>query len=161
MSDNDRFATDISGLNLDNALFDGAFSRLAANGAGDLSYTLLKPNKLNGVTGVVDALSAKGDVSVVTTSNATTMNNVPTPDTSIQHKGYVSEVSITPSEEGDEISMTQDEVTTGFSMNILPRVLANGVVGMNLVFLSQSLLVQVVGLIYSPLAVKQCSLKRS
>ena len=85
LSDEDGYATDINGLNLNNDWIDTGFSREGAGGVGNLAYTLLKPTSLAGV-GVIDALSTKGDVSIVTSSNATTLNNVPTP---VQVKGVI------------------------------------------------------------------------
>ena len=89
LSDEDGYATDINGLNLNNDWIDTGFSREGAGGVGNLAYTLLKPTSLAGVGGVIDALSTKGDVSIVTYSNATTLNNVPTPVQVSNTKGYI------------------------------------------------------------------------
>ncbi|MBO9428541.1 secretin N-terminal domain-containing protein [Sulfitobacter sp. R18_1] len=125
------FAVDFSSVDL------GSFD-YAANSAGSLAsaaqlgWTLLSP--MSGVpdlNGIVRALDSKGDVSVVTTANATTLNNIPTPIQVGNNRTYVSSISEVIDTNGASSSTVEtDSVATGFNMQILPRILSNSVVAL-------------------------------
>ena len=118
LSDQDKYATDINGLDLSNDFWNAGFNRSGAGGVGDLAFTLLKPTSLAGVNGVIDALSTRGDVSVVTSSNATTLNNIPTPVQVANTKGYIKSITVESSDEGTTTTVENDTVTTGFNMQL-------------------------------------------
>lgn len=136
LEDADDFSSDL------NLLWEGTnnwlagFTKVAGGataGSGDLAWTLLKPNSpIAGTSGIVRALSTKGDVSVVTTANATTLNNVPTPIQVGNSRNYVSSSGPETDADGNVVGflIETDTVTTGFNMQLLPRVFTNNVVGL-------------------------------
>ena len=136
IEDSDEYGTDISTLLDTNTLLSAGFTNTGVSGdmgGGSLAFNILKPTGIfTGTSGLVRALSKKGDVSVVTTANATTLNNVPTPLQVGNSRNYVAAVtSETDSETGAQtFSIETDSVTTGFNMQLLPRVLSNGVVAL-------------------------------
>ncbi len=135
MSDTSEFGTDF-GINfrdLDLGSFDyTANSASSVSGGSSLGWTLLEP--LTGIpdlSGVIKALKTKGDVSVVTTANATTLNNVPTPIQVGNNRTYVSSITEVVDELGDtSTELETDNVSTGFNMQMLPRVLSDGVIAL-------------------------------
>jgi type IVB pilus formation R64 PilN family outer membrane protein len=90
-----------------------------------MSWTLLNPiSSISNLSGVVKFLNSKGDVSVVTTANATTLNNVPTPINVGNRRAYVSEITVETDEFGNQVEgFVTEEVATGFNMQLLPRVI--------------------------------------
>lgn len=93
-----------------------------------LGWALLNTNsEWSGSNALVSALSTRGDVSVVTTAAVTTVSGVPVPLQVGEERDYVKEITSTPVEGSDpQISFATDTVSTGFSLQVIPRVERNG-----------------------------------
>jgi type IVB pilus formation R64 PilN family outer membrane protein len=89
--------------------------------------------KFAGSNAVVDALSQNGRVSVVTTASLTTVNGAPVPLQVVNRRGYLAQITVqqaatttTAGTTGVFEQLTPGEVTTGFNMQLLPRILKDG-----------------------------------
>jgi type IVB pilus formation R64 PilN family outer membrane protein len=135
-TDSDQYATDLNLVWAGTNNWMAGFTKVATGGiegAGQGNWQLLKPNSdYAGTNGIVEALSQKGDVSVVTTANATTLNNVPTPIQVGNTRGYIKSFSAgEETEEGSSGPTVEDgSVTTGFNMQVIPRVMSNSIIGL-------------------------------
>lgn len=80
-------------------------------------------SKWNGSEAIIDALSTQGDVSILTSTVVTTLNNkvAPVEVTNIKH--YVSNITTTVSDGTPTTSAETEELSTGFSMQVVPRIL--------------------------------------
>lgn len=116
------------GLNFGNAA--GGVVPAVAGGAGPgLGWALLdNASKLKGSNALVNALSTRGDVSVVTTASVTTVNGVPVPLQVGEERDYVKQVTTTAatSDTAATTSVEPGTVSTGFSLQLTPRVERNG-----------------------------------
>lgn len=75
---------------------------------------------------IVNALSSQGTVSVATRAGATTSNNRAAPIEVVDETAYLKEVTIQEDDNGnDRILRTPDTVTTGFQMQLFPRIMNN------------------------------------
>lgn len=76
---------------------------------------------------IVQALSAQGRVGTVIDTNVVTLNNQPAPVAVTENRGFISKTSLTPGSLGSVsvITMEQDVLTTGFIMNLLPTIMEN------------------------------------
>ncbi|MFA7588549.1 MAG: hypothetical protein WCY11_20575 [Novosphingobium sp.] len=75
---------------------------------------------------VVNALSSQGAVSISTRAGATTSNNRAAPIEVVDETPYLSEVTIEEDDNGkDRILRSTDTVTTGFQMQLFPRIMNN------------------------------------
>ncbi|EPX83526.1 hypothetical protein [Salipiger mucosus] len=129
MDDSGELATDFSLADVESGEFDFRSSGGSNDLASSLGWQILEPiGRIGNLSGAVRMLEEKGDVSVVTTANATTLNNVPTPIQVGNERSYVSEISEETDQETNETSTTFEtsSVQTGFNMQVLPRVVSNG-----------------------------------
>ena len=83
------------------------------------------------VDSFIQALSTKNDTSLVTSGTVTTLNNKPAPIQVTKKQNYISEITKTNSGSGDgssdyDISTTTEEIETGFTLDVLPRILEHG-----------------------------------
>lgn len=78
----------------------------------------------NGSSAIVGALSRLGDTTLVTSTNVTTLNNIPAPVSVTTEQGYLQSSSTTVSGTSgtSQSSLTPGTITTGFNMNLLPQV---------------------------------------
>jgi type IVB pilus formation R64 PilN family outer membrane protein len=80
------------------------------------------------VDAAMQALSEEGQTNLVTSGTVTTMNNKPAPIQVVKTQNYISE--ITKTSDGDssnyDISVETDQIETGFTMSVLPRILDHG-----------------------------------
>ena len=128
--------SDTFGLNLD-ALWqntDGETFRLLSPVTGiadDVRQNigmLIKPDDWN-INAGIQALSKKNTVNLITSGTVTTMNNKPAPIQVVKKQNYISEITKTNSGgDGDsyDISTETEEIETGFTMSVLPRILEHG-----------------------------------
>lgn len=93
----------------------------------NLTMTILNGNW--SVTGAIQALSKQGTTNLITSGTVTTLNNKPAPIQVIKKQNYISEITKTNSG-GDasyyDISTETEEIETGFTLDVLPRILEHG-----------------------------------
>lgn len=95
--------------------------------ANGFSWGILKKNWT--ADAAVKALSQQTNASLVTSGTVTTLNNKPAPIQVTQKQNYIAEMTKTNSgSDGDnyDISVTTEEVETGFTLDVLPRILEHG-----------------------------------
>jgi type IVB pilus formation R64 PilN family outer membrane protein len=80
-------------------------------------------SKWNGTEAIVDALSTQGDVSILTSTVVTTLNNKVAPVEVANIRHYVSNITTTVSDGTPTTSAETEELSTGFSMQVIPRIL--------------------------------------
>lgn len=80
------------------------------------------------VDAAMQALSEEGQTNLVTSGTVTTMNNKPAPIQVVKTQNYISEITKTNSGDSDtyDISVETEEIETGFTMSVLPRILDHG-----------------------------------
>src|SRR6185437_49407 len=91
---------------------------------------------LNGSSLVINALSTITKTSLVTSTAVTTLSNQPVPVQFIDQLSYLASVQNTISGQGglSQVSLTPGQITTGFSLNVLPVIQSD-----NSVFLQLSI----------------------
>lgn len=117
------------GINVGNAAVAGGVVPSPAGGIGPgLGWALLNGSKFSGSNALVNALSTRGDVSVVTTASVTTVNGVPVPLQVGEERDYVKQVTTTAATQDTAATttVTPGTVSTGFSLQLTPRVERNG-----------------------------------
>ena len=78
---------------------------------------------------IMQALSQKNKTTLVTSGTVTTLNNKPAPIQVTQKQNYISEMTKTNNgTDGSnyDISVTTEEIETGFTLDVLPRILEHG-----------------------------------
>jgi type IVB pilus formation R64 PilN family outer membrane protein len=112
----------------------GAITNTTAGAAGapGLGWAVLN-GQFGGTNAVVNALSQNGRVSVVTTASLTTINGAPVPVQVVNRRGYLASVATTTiagtgtgTGAGAQSTLTPGEVTTGFNLQLVPRILKDG-----------------------------------
>jgi type IVB pilus formation R64 PilN family outer membrane protein len=103
---------------------------LATTGAG-LGMTIVGGTKLsdkfNGSAAVIEALSSQGKVSLVTSASVTTLSNKIAPVQVANMISYLDSLTtITDSNGNPTVTATQARLNTGFTMEVLPRVMDHG-----------------------------------
>ena len=116
-----------------NLVLAGAGSSFSVNGAavtpGSIGGTSLSGSQL-----IINALSQQNKTSLVTSTAVTTISNQPVPVQFVNQQSYLSSVSttVTGSAGTAQTALTPGQLTTGFSLNILPVIEENGNVNMQL-----------------------------
>ncbi len=121
------------GLNLSAMFNDGHTTfRLASPTGGvadDIADNLtmaITPKNWTG-NAIVKALSSQGATTLVTSGTVTTLNNKPAPIQVIKKQNYISEITKTNGGDNDyDISTETEEIETGFTLDVLPRILEHG-----------------------------------
>lgn len=92
------------------------------------SLTMGISSKRWSVDAAMNALSQEGQTNLVTSGTVTTMNNKPAPIQVVKTQNYISDITKTNSGDSDsyDISVETEEIETGFTMSVLPRVLDHG-----------------------------------
>lgn len=127
--------SDTFGLNLSSAFKDGKTSIGVASAASGLSSDVtqnltmtLMPGNWN-INASIQALSTQATTNLITSGTVTTLNNKPAPIQVVKKQNYISEITKTNSG-GDsnyyDLSTETEEIETGFTMNVLPRILEHG-----------------------------------
>lgn len=84
-------------------------------------------NQWQGSKAVFSALSQQGDVSVVTSATAMTLNNQMVPLQVGRQQAYLASSATTQvPNSGTTTTLTPGTITTGFSMNVLPHIQSDG-----------------------------------
>ena len=128
MLDSDSYALDLS------ATFKaGSLKNVTAKSPGfiDDTYNNLSmgiSSKHWDVSAAIGALSEEGRTNLVTSGTVTTMNNKPAPIQVVKTQNYISNITKTNSGDSDtyDISVETEEIETGFTMSVLPRILDHG-----------------------------------
>ncbi|MBQ9236026.1 MAG: hypothetical protein IJ184_06150 [Alphaproteobacteria bacterium] len=135
MTDTDSYGLDLNGI-LSGA-FNDKFGTIEFVGSQTFANAATKTSQLTwGLTrgdisadAIVKALSEKTRASLVTSGTVTTLNNKPAPIQVTSKENYISEMTKTNSGSDSsnyDLSVTTDEIETGFTMNVLPRILEHG-----------------------------------
>ena len=130
MTDSDRYGLDLK------ASFGDGVTALGVTGtqglgaedlAGSLTWGVIKNNWT--ADAIMQALSEKNRASLITSGTVTTLNNKPAPIQVTQKQNYISEMTKTNNgTDGTnyDISVTTEEIETGFTLDVLPRILEHG-----------------------------------
>ena len=130
LSDTDRY-----GLNL-SAVFRGSnhITNLGITGAAGqadvtsgLSMAIVAGQW--SLSSAIQALSEQGTTSLVTSGTVTTLNNKPAPIQVVKKQNYISQITKTNSgSDGSyyDLSTDTEEIETGFTLDVLPRILEHG-----------------------------------
>lgn len=129
VDDSDKYNLSLKALFSDPA--GGSFGLEGIAGTADsvdnLTMTLL-PGNFN-IDAAIQALSSQETTNLITSGTITTLNNKPAPIQVVKKQNYISEITKTNSG-GDsnyyDISTETEEIETGFTMNVLPRILEHG-----------------------------------
>ncbi len=129
VSDSDSF-----GLNLSTLFSDGKSSVALASSTSGLSSDVVEnltmtimPGNWN-INSSLQALSTQTTTNMITSGTVTTLNNKSAPIQVVTKQNYISEITKTNSGDSDtyDLSTETEEIETGFTMNILPRILEHG-----------------------------------
>ncbi len=82
--------------------------------------------RLAGTNALIEALAKQGKVSLVTNVGVTTRNNRVAPVTNTKTTGYIKRFESRNFTTVESSTVDQDDLETGFSMQLLPNVLENG-----------------------------------
>lgn len=107
----------------------GALS-LASGTSNTASATILKGD-LKSSQGILKALKSWGNATELTSGGLVIRNNVPAPLQAIRKVTYVAGSSSETTDYGQNMEVTPGEVSTGFSMTVLPHILDNRRVMLN------------------------------
>ncbi len=127
--------SDTFGLDMNAAFNDGKTSVGIVSAANGLSEDITKNLTMNIMPGnwdigaSIQALSKRNTTNMITSGTVTTMNNKPAPIQVVKKQNYISEITKTNSGgDGDtyDLSTETEEIETGFTMSVLPRVLEHG-----------------------------------
>lgn len=132
IKDNEDFALNLAGVfkgAKDSVTLGGAGTAGAIAGGGSLGWALIDgTSQYNGSNAAVKALSERGDVSVVTTASLTTVNGQPVPLQVGQDRDYVKQITVEKDTEAgtENTTFETDSVSTGFALQLMPRIQRNG-----------------------------------
>ncbi len=137
----DAFNFDLDALfeNFDNEFtlgFAGPVQTLGTlEGLGNVSAGVIRPadgvfdnpiDRFGGSELVVQALSRNNRLSLLNTAAVTTLNNQAAPVQVVQRQSYVESSETTLTDGGAQTSLETSTLTTGFVLNMLPRILGSG-----------------------------------
>lgn len=129
-------ATDSDNYNVDlQAAFNGS-SRLGFGVTNAINATAQDASQFQvgilsggfaGSQAFVNALSEAGKISLVTSASVTTLNNQTAPISVLNQKGYLARVSVTTDSNAGTTtaSLEPGVVSSGFTMNVTPRIMSN------------------------------------
>ena len=130
VGDNDQYGLDLK------ATFNDGVTSIGVTGtqgvsSDDLSNSLTWGIIKNNWTAdaIMQAISEKNRTSLITSGTVTTLNNKPAPIQVTQKQNYISEMTKTNNgTDGTnyDISVTTEEIETGFTLDVLPRILEHG-----------------------------------
>lgn len=131
VTDTDNYGLDLKATFKDGITSIGVTGSTSVSSAetvgNTLSWGILKKNWT--ADAAVKALSQRNNTSLVTSGTVTTLNNKPAPIQVTQKQNYIAEMTKTNSgTDGTnyDISVTTEEVETGFTLDVLPRILEHG-----------------------------------
>lgn len=132
ISDNDQYGLNLSAVfggnsHITNLGFASPGSGLGAEITENLSMTIVSGSWT--LQGAIQALSEQGTTTLVTSGTVTTLNNKPAPIQVVRTQNYISEITKTNSgSDGSyyDLSTETEEIETGFTLDVLPRILEHG-----------------------------------
>lgn len=131
VDDSDTYALDINALFKDGSNTTFGFASAASGISEDVAQNLtmrIMPGFWD-INSSIKAMSTQATTNLITSGTVTTMNNKPAPIQVVKKQNYISEITKTNSG-GDsgtyDISTETEEIETGFTMNVLPRILEHG-----------------------------------
>ncbi|VVD74533.1 Outer membrane lipoprotein BfpB [Pandoraea communis] len=94
---------------------------------GGLQLNKIDSGRFRGSGAFIRALSQQGRVSTVIDTTVVTLNNQPAPVAVTQNQGFVAQTKMTPGNYGGQAVVTAEQsvLTTGFVMNLLPTLMDN------------------------------------
>lgn len=94
---------------------------------GGLQLNKIDSGRFRGSGAFLRALSQQGRVSTVIDTTVVTLNNQPAPVAVTQNQGFVAQTKMTPGNYGGQAVVTAEQsvLTTGFVMNLLPTLMDN------------------------------------
>ena len=104
-----------------------AYNGLAEDIAQNLTMQIM-PGNWN-INTSIQALSKRNTTNLITSGTVTTMNNKPAPIQVVKKQNYISEITKTNSggdNDSYDLSTETEEIETGFTMSVLPRILEHG-----------------------------------
>lgn len=129
ISDEDSYGFDL-GVVFKNAGSVKNISASTSSGVEDAlsNMSMLISTKHWSVNTALHALSEEGRTNLVTSGTVTTVNNKPAPIQVVNTQNYISNITKTNSGDSDtyDISAETEEIQTGFTMSVLPRILDHG-----------------------------------
>ena len=111
-------ATGATHIAPDGSIAEGAYTNDQINN-GSLA-------RLAGSNALIEALAKQGKVSLVTNVGVTTRNNRVAPVTNTKTTGYIKRFESRNFTTAETSTVDQDELETGFSIQLLPNILENG-----------------------------------
>lgn len=130
VGDSDQYGLDLK------ATFNDGVSSIGVTGTQGISSEDLSSSLTWGIIkknwsadAIMQAISEKNRSSLITSGTVTTLNNKPAPIQVTQKQNYISEMTKTNNgTDGTnyDISVTTEEIETGFTLDVLPRILEHG-----------------------------------
>ena len=132
VSDNDQYGLNLSAVfggnsHITELGFASPGSGLGAEITENLAMTIVSGSWT--LQGAIQALSEQGTTTLVTSGTVTTLNNKPAPIQVVRTQNYISEITKTNSgSDGSyyDLSTETEEIETGFTLDVLPRILEHG-----------------------------------
>jgi len=133
VSDSDTFSLDWGAIFKDSkstigyaSIAQTGESGIASTANSGMNMTLLPGNWT--IQAIIDTISKQGKTNLITSGTVTTLNNKPAPIQVVKTQNYISEITKTNSGSDDyyDISTETEEIETGFTLDILPRILEHG-----------------------------------
>ncbi len=125
---NNITSTETSSMNI--AVLSGlAFADAAGQVPAGASAQAINSGSLSNIAGssaLIEALAKQGKVSLVTNVGVTTRNNRVAPVSNTRKMGYIKRFESRNFTTVESSTVDQDDLETGFSMQLLPNVLENG-----------------------------------
>ena len=140
IDDSDQYGLNLSAIFNDmqldeNGNYIGKGSNLGLSSVPGLGTEVTENLSMKVLTGnwtvdaAIQALSTQGTTNLITSGTVTTLNNKPAPIQVVKKQNYISEITKTNSG-GDasyyDISTETEEIETGFTLDVLPRILEHG-----------------------------------
>lgn len=105
----------------------GLGTHTQANGANaGFANLAITGGRFNGSKAALQLMEENGDVSVVTTSNVTTMSGQPVPVQVSNTRGYIEKLTTVVADGGVTTTAETGSATAGFSMSLMPTVMDSG-----------------------------------
>lgn len=132
VSDTDQYGLNLSAAfggndHITNLGIASPGSGLGAEVTENLTMTILSGKWT--LDGAIQALSEQGTTNLITSGTVTTLNNKPAPIQVVKTQNYISEITKTNSgSDGSyyDLSTETEEIETGFTLDVLPRILEHG-----------------------------------